>query len=119
MDELRVGAVLDTRLQAALDATWIEHRELRSGQELAAFAEFSSLLVKGDRNRGEAGVPALASTTSGGAVIDDGAARRAAKTAGIKLRPTMALLCEAIRMGLLTIPLVAALADDLLSSQHL
>lgn len=117
VDELRFGAARDTRLQAALDATWID-RELRSGRELAEFASFSSLLVKGDRSRGEAGVLALALTTGGCAVVDDGAARRAAETAGIQLRPTLALLCEAIRMGLLTTPLVAALADDLLSSQY-
>ncbi|MGH4019553.1 MAG: hypothetical protein ACRDT0_10025 [Pseudonocardiaceae bacterium] len=117
VDELRVGAALDTRVQAALDATWIEHRELRSGQELAAFASFSSLLVKGGRNRGEAGVLALASTTGGLAVVDDGAARKAAETAGIQLRPTLTLLCDAINM-LLTIPLVAVLADDLLSGQY-
>ena len=36
----------------------------------------------------------------------------------IAIRPTLALLCDAIREGLLTLPLVSALADDLLTSQY-
>lgn len=116
--ELRIGASRDSRIEAALQADWIEHRELRSSEELESFARFSALLVKGDRNRGEAAVLALATTTGGTAVVDDGAARRAAGACGVRLQPTLALLCEAVRMGLLTTPLVAALADDLLASQY-
>jgi predicted nucleic acid-binding protein len=101
-----------------LDADWIDHRELRTEQEIVAFARFAELLVRGDRNRGEAGVLALASTTGGVAVIDDGPGRRAAVDRGIALRPTLALLCEAIRKGLLTVQLVSALADDLLASKY-
>ena len=32
--ELRIGASRDTRINAALQAKWIEHRELRSSEEL-------------------------------------------------------------------------------------
>lgn len=116
--ELRVGASRDSRIEAALQADWIEHRELRSSEELESFARFSALLVKKDRNRGEAAVLALATTTGGTAVVDDGAARRAASDCGVRLQPTLTLLCEAVRKELLTIPLVAALADDLLASQY-
>lgn len=49
---------------------------------------------------------------------DDGPARRAAEDHGIALRPALALLCEAIRDGLLTVALVSALADDLLISAY-
>lgn len=118
VDELRVGAARDSRIEAALQAPWIEHRELRSSEELQWYARFSARLVKGDRNRGEAAVLALAATTGGKAVVDDGAARRAAADCGVRFQPTLALLCEAIRMELLTVPLVAALADDLLTSQY-
>ena len=52
------------------------------------------------------------------AVVDDGAARKAARDYGVDLRPTLALLCEAIRIELLTVKLVAALADDLLSTEY-
>lgn len=101
-----------------LDSPWIERRELRSDAELIAFAKFSALLVSRDRNRGEAGVLALASTVGGTAVVDDGAARRAAESHGIAYRPTLALLCDAIRQGLLTVSLVSALADDLIASKY-
>ncbi len=117
-DELRTGGTLDSRVRGVLNADWIELRELRSEDEITAFATFSSLLVKNDRNRGEAGVLALASTMSAVAVVDDGAARKAAADKGIKLRPTLALLCEAIQLELLTVKLVAALADDLLATQY-
>jgi predicted nucleic acid-binding protein len=118
VEELRRGARRDSRIQTVLDAPWIERRELRSDDEIAAFAEFSALLVKDAHNRGEAGVLALASTIGGVAVIDDGAARKAAEDRGIPLRPTLALLCEAIRGGLLTVSLVSALADDLLAGDY-
>jgi predicted nucleic acid-binding protein len=116
--ELRSFASSDTRVEAALTAGWLEHRELRSPQEISAFAQFSSLLVRGDRNRGEAGVLALAKAAGGVAVIDDGAGRRAAKDHSIELRGTLGLLCDAIRDQLLTVKLVSALADDLLASQY-
>lgn len=51
-------------------------------------------------------------------MIDDGAGRRAAKKHGIENKPTLRLLCEAIRSGLLTVPLVSALADDLIISNY-
>ncbi|SQD98398.1 conserved hypothetical protein [Parafrankia sp. Ea1.12] len=118
VDELRVGATHDGRIRAVLDAPWIQHRELRTEREIVEFARFAEFLVRGYRNRGEAAVLALAVTLGGVAVVDDGAARRAAENSGIRLRPTLALLCEAIRIGLLTVPLVAALADDLLASNY-
>ncbi|MEU0518574.1 hypothetical protein [Streptosporangium sp. NPDC006007] len=118
VEELRVGAARDGRIAAVLDAAWIEHRELSTPEEIEAFGRFSELLVKKDRNRGEAGVLALASTMGGVAVIDDRAARKAAESLKVKFCPTLALLCESIRQGLLTPALVGALADDLLSTEY-
>lgn len=43
---------------------------------------------------------------------------RAAERHRMILRPALALLCDAVRGGLLTVPLVSALADDLLASQY-
>lgn len=117
-DELRIGVLRDGRLGAAFDAPWTERRELRTEAELIAFARFSELLVVGDRNRGEAAVLALAATSGGVPVIDDGAARQAAKTANVSHRGTVGLLCAAIRLELLTIRLVSALADDLIAGQY-
>ncbi len=65
VDELQVGSSQDSRILAALDAPWLQRRELLSDDEVTAFATFSALLVKGGRNRGEAGVLALAYVTKG------------------------------------------------------
>ncbi|MDY7085674.1 MAG: hypothetical protein SYR96_11260 [Actinomycetota bacterium] len=118
VDELQQIAARDSRVEAVLSAEWIEKRELREAREIKAFAEFSALLVRGERNKGEAGVLALASTVGGIAVVDDGAGRKVAQKYGIQLKPTLALLCEAIRKDLLTVALVSALVDDLLASEY-
>jgi len=86
--------------------------------EIAAFAMFSSLLVRKNRNRGEASVLALASVVGCIAVVDDGAGRKAAKTYKVECRPTAALLCEAIRQGLLTTRLVSLMFDDFLADLY-
>jgi predicted nucleic acid-binding protein len=116
--ELREGASRDNRINAVLEAGWIEHRDLNGDDEIVEFAKFAELLVRGSRNRGEAGVLALAATTGGVAIIDDSAGRRAAERCEIRLQGTLGLLCDAIRGGLLTVPLVSALADDLLASEY-
>jgi predicted nucleic acid-binding protein len=116
--ELRAGSATDSRIGAVVDANWLEVRALHSDDELSHFAYFSSLLVKGDRNLGEAGVLALAKSMSATVVVDDRAARKAARDNGVELKPTLALLCEAIRLNLLTVKLVAALADDLLATEY-
>ena len=116
--ELRAGGARDSRIAAVANAPWLESRALHTDDELLHFAYFSSLLVKGERNWGEAGVLALSKAMSATAVVDDGAVRKAAKDSGVLLRPTLALLCEAIRLELLTVKLVAALADDLLATEY-
>jgi predicted nucleic acid-binding protein len=118
VEELQNGARRDSRIQAALDASCIEHRELLDEQELESYRSFAELLVYRERNRGEAAVLALAATTNGIAVVDDGAGRRAAQQSGVRCKPTLSLLCDAIRQGLLTVPLVSALADDLLAGVY-
>jgi predicted nucleic acid-binding protein len=116
--ELQAAAVKDGRVAAALDQEWLVNRPLQSADEIRSFAEFSELLVRNDRNRGEAAVLALASCVGGRAVLDDLAGRKAAARHGIRLCGTLALMCEAIRDGLLTVRLVSALADDLLSGAY-
>ncbi|SFK50998.1 Predicted nucleic acid-binding protein, contains PIN domain [Streptosporangium canum] len=116
--ELMEGEAKDSRIGVALTADWIEHHELRSQAEMEAFADFSELLVVGDKNVGEAGVLALARTMRATAVLDDSAARKAAASFNVDYCPTLRLLCWSIRDGLLTVPLVAELADDLLSSKY-
>lgn len=118
VDELRQGVHANPFLQSVLDADWIEHRELDGENDLRQFAKFSERLVAGGRNVGEAAVLALASTMDALAVVDDAAARKAADRHGVRLKPTLALLCDAIHADLLTIELVSALADDLIATKY-
>jgi predicted nucleic acid-binding protein len=116
--ELREGLPGRPHLRLVLDATWIEHRDLVTDAETAAFREFSRLLVVGGRNRGEAAVLAYAREHGGIAVLDDGPGRKAATARGVQCQGTLALLCEAVREGQLTLPLISALADHLLESEY-
>lgn len=116
--ELKIGAHNDHRLQAVLDADWIEQRELYSGSELQAFAKFAERLVEGERNVGETEVLALAATMPAHAVLDDSAAFNVGKRAGVSCKRTLALLCEAIRKELLTLDLVSEVVDDLIATEY-
>ena len=116
--ELQQGARADPLLQQVLEASWIEHHVLTTEAEVQAYARYRRLLASGSRNLGEAAVLAVAETLPGTAVIDDAAGRKAAQTNNVALRPTLALLCDAIREELLTLPLVSELADDLLASKY-
>ncbi len=82
-------------------------RSLSSHPELTSFAHFAGRLVVGTRNVGEAAVLAYADVHGAIAVIDDGAGRKAALYSGVTLCPTLALLCQAIRDGLLTVRMVS------------
>lgn len=117
-DELRSGGVRDDRIPRVLQAPWLGVRELRSDPELRHYAYFSSLLVTKGRNRGEAGVLALARAMSATAVLDDAAARKAADNNGVERCGTLGLLVEAIHADLLTVKLVSAVADDLLATEY-
>ncbi|MEJ3748882.1 hypothetical protein WEI85_37115 [Actinomycetes bacterium KLBMP 9797] len=118
--ELRDGVGQHAYLQAVLDAEWIELVTLDSPAQLAAFIHYEQRLVGPDRrNIGECGVLALAETTTNAvAVVDDRVAGLVGKDRGVEVRRTLGLLCEAIRHGLLTVPLVSALADDLLENSY-
>ena len=116
--ELKFGAHNDHRLQAVLDADWIERRVLYSGSELQAFAKFAERLVEGERNVGETEVLALAATMPAYAVLDDSAAFNVGKRAGVSCKRTLALLCEAIREDLLALELVGDVVDDLIATEY-
>lgn len=116
--ELQAGVATHGYLQLVLDASWIEHRDLTSEEELREFAHFASLLVAGDRHCGEAGALAYAKANNATAIIDDGPGRKAAKESGIHYRGTLGLLCDAIRDGHLTVELVSTIADHLIESEY-
>ncbi|XRQ12077.1 hypothetical protein ACN3XK_14645 [Actinomadura welshii] len=115
--EIRDGVRRYPHLQTVLDAPWIEERDLTT--ELEEFAVFSALLVGSDgRNVGEAGVLAYAKAHGAVAIIDDGAARRAAAEHHVQIQGTLGLLCESVRSGFLTLDLVSELADHLLEGEY-
>ena len=70
------------------------------------------------RNEGETAVLAVATTMPALAVLDDSAAHKAAQQAGISCIRTLALLCDAVRGGLLTAQLVSNIADDLIDTEY-
>jgi predicted nucleic acid-binding protein len=119
-NELHHGANRHPHLRAVLDAGWIEIVTLDTEEQLAALTFYTERLVGQDgRNIGECGVLALAETTpSSIAVVDDQVAVNAAKVRQVTVRRTLGLLCEAIQQELLTVPLVSALADDLLANHY-
>lgn len=116
--ELQDSVQQHVHLQTVLDASWIQRKELESVEEIRQFAHFSSLLVANGRNRGEAGVLAYAKANSVIAVVDDGAARKAAKDNQVSHLPTLRLLCEAVRAGHATVDLVSHMADHLLETEY-
>lgn len=115
--ELQDGVHQHPHLKTVLNAQWIERRELVA--ELDEFATFSALLVGSDgRNVGEAGVLAYAKAHDAVAVIDDGAARKAAREHKVSHTGTLGLLCDSVREGFLTLALVSELADHLLEGDY-
>ena len=118
--ELREGVAQHHYLQAVLDARWIDVVPLDTDEQLSAFSYYAERLVGGNgRNVGECGVLALAETTPcATAVLDDRVARKQAEQRKVEVRGTLGLLCEAIRKELLTVPLVSAVADDLLENSY-
>ena len=116
--ELQKAADHDHAMGAVLDATWIEHHELRTEEELSAFGKFAAQLVSGDRNVGETAVLAIAATMPAQAVLDDSVAHKVAQKAGLSCKRTLALLCDAVRDGLLTAELVSHITDDLIETEY-
>jgi len=75
-------------------------------------------LASGKKNLGECGVLALAEVRGHLAVLDDRVARTVGEENGVRIVGTLSLLCEGVRAGLLTVPLVSTIADDLLSTDY-
>ena len=113
--ELEKGAYKDDRIQAVLEAGWIERYGEMTDVEVAAFAKYARPLVSGERNLGEAEVLALAEAIPAIAVVDDQVANRLAQKSKVACTRTLALLCEAIREDILTIDYVGDLVDEMLA----
>ena len=118
--EIQQGAGSHPHLVGILPADWISVVALNDPEHVSSFAHFAKALVGPDgRNMGECGVLALTQNLDPAvAVIDDRAARNAAQEAGLEVRGTVGLLCDAIRGDVLTVPMVSAVADDLLATNY-
>ena len=116
--ELKAGLHIDSRIQAVLDADWIERRAISTPAETYALSRFSRRLVDGDRNVGDAAVLALAETLPARAVIDDWDACDIASKEGVAFSRTLNLLCEAVRSRLLTVEFVSEIADELIRTEY-
>jgi predicted nucleic acid-binding protein len=105
-------------LHQVLDADWISVDRSDDMPFLMAFAEYEHRLAVGEQNRGECGVLALGRSRGFETVLDDSVPRTIAEEDGIRVTATLPLLCNAIRGGQLTVLMVEALADDLLSGAY-
>ncbi len=87
---------------------------------LIAFSGYERMLVpKGSQeNLGEVGVLALGKTRQWEMVLDDSEPRQIAEDDSLRVTATLPLLCEAIRAGQLTVPMVEHLADDLITGKY-
>ncbi len=105
-------------LHQVLDADWIGVDRSDDMPFLITFAGYEQRLVVDGQNRGECGVLALGKTRGFETVLDDNVPRTIAEEDGIRVTATLPLLCNAIREGQLTVLMVEALADDLLTGAY-
>ena len=105
-------------LHQVLDADWLSVDRSDDMPFLMAFAGYEQRLAVGQRNRGECGVLALGKTRGFETVLDDSVPRTIAEEEGIRVTATLPLLCNAIREGQLTVPMVESLADDLIAGDY-
>lgn len=118
-DEIRQAPTAHAWLPQILTHPWIVITPVTTEAELLAYSRYARRLVGDDgRNTGECGVLALAETHGYVAVLDDHAAVKAATAAGVTVRRTLGLLCDAIEQGQLTLAMVSALADSLLETGY-
>ncbi|MFC7380673.1 hypothetical protein [Sphaerisporangium rhizosphaerae] len=116
--ELKSQVHYHPALHQVLDAGWITVDRSNDMGFLAAFAGYEQRLVADGRNRGECGVLALGKTRGFEVVLDDSVPRTIAEEEHIRVTATLPLLCSAIREGQLTVRMVEALADDLISGKY-
>jgi len=105
-------------LQQVLDAEWIRVDRSDDLAVVMAFADYERRLAVGDRNRGECGVLALGKVHGYELVLDDREAYAIGESEGLNVTATLPLLCQAIREEQLTVAMVEALADDLISGEY-
>ena len=114
LDELGRGKAKDPALGQVHAESWLTVVPSDSLEELRVFGEYSRVLGASSKNIGEASIVAWAEVHGGLVVIDDAAAVAAAKSRGVAVRRTLALLCDALERQCLRIPDASRLVDDLI-----
>ncbi len=117
-DEISRATHIHPFLTQVLDAEWIAVDRSDDVTLLVAHARYTSRLASGSKNLGECGVLALAEARGHVAVVDDRVAREVGEEYGVQITGTLALLLDGVRKGMLTIPLVSKIADDLLATEY-
>ncbi|MDN3478300.1 nucleotide-binding protein [Curtobacterium sp. APC 4022] len=107
-------------LRQILEADWVEVDRSDDLDFTAVFADYEERLVPlGTKdNFGECGVLALGKARGFEVVLDDGTPRGIAEAEKIRVTATLPLLCEGIRAGQLTVPMVEHLADELIAGDY-
>lgn len=105
-------------LQQVLDADWIAVDRSSDLAVSMAFAAYERRLAVGEKNLGECGVLALGKVRGFEVVLDDLEARSIGEEEGMNVTATLPLLCQAIREERLTVSMVEALADDLITGTY-
>lgn len=116
--ELGRGVDSHPHLRQVLGASWLTLKTV-GDSEIMTFAFYHGRLVDlPPANVGECGVLALAEVHSAVAVIDDGTARRLAGVRGVAVKTSIAVLCDLINEGHLTLSTAEHVADRLLRTEY-
>lgn len=116
--EISQATYLHPFLADILDADWIRTDRSDDVELVVAQARYTRRLAVGTKNLGECGVLALAEVRRYVAVVDDRVARETGEEYGVQIKGTLALMVEGIQQGMLTVPLVSRIADDLLATEY-
>jgi predicted nucleic acid-binding protein len=99
--EIERGTSDHPSLKAIAAVEWLEMVRVDSVDELVAFADFSTRLVSGERNVGEASVLAWAQVNGGVAMVDDQDAAQCGRENRVAVRRSLALLAGGLKKGIL------------------
>lgn len=114
-----INAISDvSAIRTLLDEPWLKVDRSADLGYLAVFSRYSERLAVGRQNLGECGVLAMGEFYHCEVVIDDSEARAVAEEMDLLVTATVPLLCQAIRSKRLTVPMVEAVADDLISGEY-
>lgn len=118
--ELLAGSVVHPELTTATALSWVDEVELTALNEVVAFARYKADLGgRDDENNGEAAVLAWVATHGGIALIDEEAGRRFAERDNLVAHPTLWLVANACKAGLIARGACEAMVDALHESMRL